>query len=129
MANNFDSASKKIQDLMTLYTQLDSLPSRSRWRFEPKYDMRNTCAFVFAHQTGDASKRYEVLNELSRVLYKAGIKNSIQAREGIMADVIVEPEYAELARKMFARYQTNNPDASKVNNALLEQEWLRQRQK
>lgn len=129
MANNFDSASKKIQDLMTLYAQLDNLPSRSRWHFEPKYDMRNTCAFVFAHQTGDASKRYEVLNELSRVLYKAGIKNSIQAREGIMADVVVDPGHAELARKMFARYQSDNRGVAKNNIALLEQEWLRQCQK
>ncbi|MBQ8255781.1 MAG: hypothetical protein IJY99_02330 [Alphaproteobacteria bacterium] len=129
MANNFDTASKKIQDLMTLYAQLDNLPSRSRWHFEPKYDMYNTCAFIFAHQTSDASKRYEVLNELARVLHNAGIKNTIQAREGTMADVVVDPGHAELARKMFARYQTNKPDVSKVNNALLEQEWLRQRQK
>lgn len=129
MASNFDAASKKIQDLMTLYAQLDNLPSRSRWHFEPKYDMRNTCAFVFSHQTADASHRYDSLNELSRLLYNAGIKNTIQARNGLVADVVIAPEYAELARKMFARYQTNKPDISKVNNTLLEQEWLRQRQK
>lgn len=129
MANRFDDANKKIQNLMTLYNQLDNLPNRGQWRFEPRYDIRDTCAFVFSHPSGDGAKRYDSLNELAGVLYKAGIKNAIQARDGVMADIVIAPEYAELARKMFARYQTNGNNISLSNTVLLEQEWLRQCQK
>lgn len=42
MSNNFTAATKKIQDLMTLYNRLDSLPNRGQWRFEQTYGNYNT---------------------------------------------------------------------------------------
>ena len=129
MANNFTAATKKIQDLMTLYAKLDGLPNRAQWHFDPKYQNGESCAFVFAHQNADSEKRYESLSALANVLSSAGIKASMIAQNGVIADVIIRPEYADLARKMFARYQSDNRGVAKNNIALLEQEWLRQCQK
>lgn len=129
MSKSFTSATKNIQDLITLYDTLDSLPSRGQWRFVPNYDSRDTCAFVFSHPSRDASERYNSLNGLSGVLYKAGVKNAIQARDGIVTDVVIASEYANLARKLFARYQENGKNMAQTDELQLEQEWLRQRQK
>ncbi len=129
MNNKYTSGTQKIQDLITLYGTLDNLPNRNQWHFEPAYENDGTCAFVFAHSTADLNKRGETINMLANVLYRAGIKSSIRARNGVIADVVIAPEYADLARKMFARYQGNNKTAVRANDILLEQEWLRQRQK
>ena len=129
MTNKYNSAKKKIQDIMTLYQQMDSLPNRTQWHFEPRYKDGNSCAFVFAHTTADVSKRYDDLKVFANVLDNAGIDYSFIARDGKIADVIIKPEHTDLARKMFARYQTGGHNTAKGNEVLLEQEWLRQRQK
>lgn len=129
MSDKFVSGTKKNQDLITLYSQLDNMLNRSQWHFESEYKDRNTCAFVFAHTTGDASVRYENLNALANILHHAGIKSSIIARDGLISDVVIAPEYTNLARKMFAKYQSGNRNIAKAYDAALEQEWLRQRQK
>ena len=125
MKNGFNSANQKIQDLMTLYEQLDCLPNRNQWHFEPQYQDGASCAFVFSHTTTDVSQRWDTLNLLANVLSRGGIKSSIIARGGLMSDVIIKPEYTELARKIFSKYQTNAHDVNKTNYASLEQEWLR----
>lgn len=125
MNNKLNSANQKIQDLMTLYDQLDSLPNRNQWFFDPQYQDGTSCAFVFSHTTTDVSQRLDTLNLLANVLYHGGIKASIIARDGLMSDVIIRPEYTELARQMFSKYQTNAKSGDKTNYASLEQEWLR----
>ena len=129
MTNNFKSATQKIQDLMTLYSQLDNAPNRGQWHFDSQYDNANVCAFVFSHTTTDISKRSETLNMLANILFRAGIKSSIIAKDGMMSDIVIAPEYTDLARKLFNKYQSNSRGESKSYNMMLEQEWLNQRHK
>ena len=127
MTSAFSTANKRVQDLTTLYNSLDELPNRNQWYFEPKYNNNDQCAFVFLHTNTDASARYDSLNMLSNILAQAGIKNSLIAKNGIISDVVISPEYADLARKMFTRYQPNNNSATKKQDLPLEQDWLYQR--
>ncbi len=125
MKNNFNSANQKIQNLMTFYDKLDHLPNRNQWHFEPQYQDGISCAFVFSHTTTDVSKRWDDLNLLANVLSQGGIKAGIIARNGLVSDVIIKPEYTELARKIFAKYQIGEQNSGKISHTLLEQEWLR----
>lgn len=129
MKQDFSSATQKIQDLMTLYGQLDGLSNRAMWHFEPKYKDRATCAFVFAHTTTDAAKRYEELNLVSDILSRAGIKNSLVASDGLISDVIIAPECADLATKIFSRYHKSGAGITKGYDIALEKEWLSRHQK
>jgi len=129
MNNNFASATKKIEDLTTLYTKMDALPNRGQWHFEPSYNNSDACAFVFSHTTSDASRRNTDLNMLASVLYHAGIHVSLAAVDGMPSNIIIAPKHADLARKLFARYQITASGAAKTNNVQLEQEWMRMRQK
>ena len=126
---NFKFAQQKIQDLMSLYDHLDTAPNRAQWHFEPNYKNGTACAFVFGHTNNNVSQRYESLNILSKILLQAGIKNALVAKDGLVSDIIIEPEHTDLARKMFARYQMNNRGITKTYDTALEQEWLRQRTK
>ena len=81
MNNKLNSANQKIQDLMTLYDQLDRLPNRNQWFFDPQYQDGTSCAFVFSHTTTDVSQRLDTLNLLANVLSHGGIKASIIARQ------------------------------------------------
>ena len=107
MGSSFETAGKKIQDLMSLYAQLDSLPNRAQWRFDSNYKNGTACAFVFNHNSTDVAQRYDSLNALSAILSRAGIKNSIIAKNGIISDIVIDPEQADWARKTFAKYQQN----------------------
>ncbi len=84
---------------------------------------------MFAHPTTDIEKRNQSLNMLGNILFHAGIKCYFRACDGIIQDVEIAPEYAELARKLFARYQDDGKQAPRSIDLRLEQEWLRQRQK
>lgn len=127
--DKFNSGSRKIQSLASLYSQLDSLPNRRQWWFEPNYKNYGTAAFMFSHSTIDGDKRSQDLNLLAAVLFHAGIKCNLRASDGIIQDVEIAPEYSDLARKLFARYQSNSNSPSHTTDLRLEQEWLAQRQK
>ncbi len=113
MGNNFDSANRKVQDVMSLYKQMDALENRDQWYFEPKYQGNDSCAFVFSHKTTDAYQRYNDLNALANVLSGAGINCSLIARDGLISDIIIAPNSTEYARKIFVKYQKNERSATK----------------
>ena len=129
MGNQFTDATKKIQDWTAVYNRLDTLPNRKDWYFKPTYTNHDTCAFVFSHATADINARYSSINMLSNVLSQAGIKNSLVSRDGILSDILIAPEQADLARKIFAKYEAGHDNTSKKYDSHLGQEWMNQHQK
>ena len=118
MGNKFEDATQHVQDWTELYRQLDALPNRHQWHFAQNYLDHDTCGFVFAHANPGSEESYNSISMLSKTLYNAGIRNSLIARNHILSDVIIAPEYAELARKLFAKYEPSQKDETKTNDAL-----------
>ena len=116
--DKFKDATQRVHNLVEMYRRLDASPSRRQWYFTPNYPGRDTCGFVFAHPNPGSDESYKIISAFSDILEDAGIRCNLTARDHKLSDVTILPEYAELARKLFARYELDPKDETKTRDAL-----------